>query len=219
MVVAKRTLPFALLAILLTGCASKTAEQSQYSGFLGNYAEMKPVKTASGHETLRWIAPDYQSDRYTSLYFAPVTYYPRALPNSRVSAATLEQIRSYTESSLKSALAGRKKIVDTPQPGGLIVKTAITAVTAENKDLQFYEVVPVAAVVAGTMAATGHRSQNAELFIEAEAIDVATGKPVIKVIRKGYGKSVANGAAPITPADVKGAIDDMVKDVATFSTP
>lgn len=219
MVVAKRTLPFALLAILLTGCASKTAEQSQYSGFLGNYAEIKPVNTASGHETLRWIAPDYQSDRYTSLYFAPVIYYPRALPNSRVSAATLEQIRSYTESSLKSALAGRKKIVDTPQPGGLIVKTAITAVTAENKDLQFYEVVPVAAVVAGTMAATGHRSQNAELFIEAEAIDIATGKPVIKIIRKGYGKSVANGTVPITPADVKGAIDDMVKDVATFSTP
>ncbi|MEI2263955.1 DUF3313 domain-containing protein [Erwinia sp. CGal63] len=216
MVFAKSTL--ALLAVLLAGCAAKTADQSQYSGFLKSYSEIKPVTTATGHETLRWIAPDYQANRYTSLYFAPVVYYPRAQPSERVSAATLEQIRSYTESRLKSALAARKKLIDKPQPGSLIVKTAITAVTAENKDMQFYEVVPIAAVVAGTMAATGHRSQNAELFLEAEAIDAATGKPVIKVIRKGYGKTVANGTAPITATDVQSAIDDMVKDVAAFST-
>lgn len=218
MVFAKRTLTVAFLALSLAGCAAKTADQSQYSGFLTGYADVKPVKTATGHETLRWIAPDFQANRYTSLYFAPVVYYPRAMPNERVSAATLEQIRSYTESRLKSALAARKKLTDKPQAGSLIVKTAITAVTAENKDLQFYEVVPVAAVLAGTMAATGHRSQNAELFIEAEAIDAASGKPVIKVIRKGYGKAVANGTAPITAADVESAIDDMVKDVAAFST-
>ncbi|WP_233598450.1 DUF3313 family protein [Erwinia sp. 198] len=52
------------------------------------------------------------------------------------------------------------------------------------------------------LAATGHRSQNAGLFIEAEAIDAATGKTAIKVPRKGYGKSVANGSAPITMAYV-----------------
>lgn len=208
---------FVLIVTALAGCSSKTAEKSQYSGFIKNASGLQPVKTATGHETLKWVSPDYQSGRYSSIYFAPVVYYPRPSPNSRVSAATLEQVRLYTENRMKSALASRKPLTDRPQPGGLLVKTAITAVTAENRDMQFYEVVPVAAVLAGTMAATGNRSQNAELFLEAEAIDVPTNKAVIKVIRKGYGKTVSNSNTPITAADVEAAIDDMVKDIVAFS--
>lgn len=148
----------------------------------------------------------------------PVVFYPHPTPNSRVSAATLEQVRLYTESRFKQALAKRKPLTATPKPGSLIVKIAITAVTAENKDMQFYEVVPVAAVLASTMAATGHRTQNSELFIEAEVIDASSNQPVIKVIRKGLGKTVPNSSAPITAADVKDAIDDMVKDIVAFPT-
>ncbi|WP_428945939.1 DUF3313 domain-containing protein [Pantoea sp. FN060301] len=219
MFICKRVLAAAGAALMistLTNCASETANESQYSGFLNSYSHFQPVKTESGHETLRWISPDYQSDKYTSVYFSPVVYYPRPRPDSRVSASTLELVRLYTERQLKNAESTRHKLSDRPQPGGLIIKTAITAVTAENENVQFYEVVPVAAVLAGTMAVTGHRSQDAELFLEAEAIDVSTNQPVVKVIRKGYGKTVSNSSAPITVEDVKSAIDDMVKDVMTF---
>lgn len=206
-----------LLAVgLLAACASKVAEKHQYSGFLGNYDDLQSVQTASGHQTLRWISPDYHESHYKSLSFDPVIYYPRAAPDSRVSADTLEQIRLYAEQRLKAALGQRMTVVNQPQPGGLRVKTAITAVTASNKDVQFYEVIPVGAVIAGAMAVSGHRSQNSELFLELEAIDVTTGKPLIKVVRKGTGKQVANNSAPITAADVKSAIDDMVRDVASF---
>lgn len=200
----------------LAGCSSKVAETNQYSGFLQNYSDLKPAKTPSGHEVLRWISPDFRVSNYQSVYFAPVVYYPAATPDSRVSAQTLEQIRSYTEQRLKTAVGSRLQLVPQPQPGGLIFKTAITAVSAENKDVRFYEVLPVTAVVAGTMALTGKRSQNALLFIEAEAIDVSTNKPVLKVVRKGYGRSVSNSTTQITEADVKSAIDEMVADVGAF---
>ncbi|WP_245912365.1 DUF3313 domain-containing protein [Mixta gaviniae] len=205
-----------LLFAILAGCSSKVANTSQYSGFLGNYADLKPARSPGGHETLRWISPDYDSRRYQNVYAAPVVYYPAPSPNARVNAVTLEQVRLYTEQRLKGAIGQRLPLVQQPQKGGLLVKAAITAVSAENKDMQFYEVVPVAAVVASTMAATGHRTQNTVLLLEAEAIDVATNQPVIKVVRKGYGKNVANSTAPISAADVKQAIDEMVADVVNF---
>jgi hypothetical protein len=99
------------------------------------------------------------------------------------------------------------------------VKSAITAVTAENEGVQFYEVVPIAAVVASTMAATGHRTQNSALFLEVEAVDAQTGKPMIKAVRKAFGKSLPNNSAPITLNDVRPGIDEMVRDVVAFSAP
>lgn len=138
------------------------------------------------------------------------------MPNKRVTEQTLEQVRLYTDQRLRSALGAHIRIALQPEPGGLILKTAIAAVSAENKDLRFYEVLPVTAVVAGTMALSGQRSQNATLFLEAEAIDVSTNETVAKVVRKGYGGSISNSNAPITQADVKGAIDVMISDVTAY---
>ncbi len=82
--------------------------------------------------------------------------------------------------------------------------------------MKFYEVVPVAAVVASTMAATGHRTQNTALYIEGELIDQDTGKTVMEVVRKAYGKTVNNDSTPVTADDVKAAIDDIVTDITNF---
>ncbi|QHM70734.1 DUF3313 domain-containing protein [Mixta intestinalis] len=207
-----------ILVGVLAGCSSKVTEKSQYSGFLDDYSTLRPEKTSQGQQTLRWVSPAWRQNSYHNVYFAPVVYYPNPEPNERVSAATLEQIRAYTEQQLKNAVGQKFTLLPQPQPGSLIIKAAITAVTAENKSMQFYEVVPVAAVVASTMAATGHRTQNAVLFLEAEAIDATTHEPVIKVVRKGYGKSVPNSTTPVTLAEVKQAIDEMVTDTIAFPT-
>lgn len=205
-----------LLTCALAGCSSKVTETKQYSGFIQDYSNLAPAKTASGQEVLRWVAPDFRLSNYKSLYFAPVIYYPKPMPNKRVTEQTLEQVRLYTDQRLRSALGAHIRIASQPEPGGLILKTAIAAVSAENKDLRFYEVLPVTAVVAGTMALSGQRSQNATLFLEAEAVDVSTNETVAKVVRKGYGGSISNSNAPITQADVKGAIDVMVSDVTAY---
>ena len=46
--------------------------------------------------------------------------------------------------------------------------------------------------------------------------DQDTGKTVLAVVRKGYGKTVGNSTAPITFADVKKGIDDMIDDIVNF---
>ncbi|MFV8847983.1 DUF3313 domain-containing protein [Serratia fonticola] len=203
--------------ILLAGCSSKVAETTQYSGFLQDYSKLQKTTTPSGHEVLRWIAPDFNVSDYRGVYVQPVAFYPPAKPNARVSQATLDQVREYANSRLKAAIAERATVL--PNASGkrvLVANVAVTAIVAENEDLQFYEVVPVAAVIATTMAASGHRTQNAALFLEAKLVDQDTGKTVLAVVRKGYGKTVGNSTAPITFNDVKKGIDDMIDDIVNF---
>ncbi|CAI1111308.1 DUF3313 domain-containing protein [Serratia ficaria] len=203
--------------LLLAGCSSKVTKTDQYSGFLSDYSKLRETTSPSGHKTLRWIDPSYKESNYRGLYFQPVVYFPTEKPTARVSQETLNKIKAYATQRIKTALQDRFTIL--PSPAGsrvLIAKIAITAVSAEDEDMKFYEVVPVAAVVASTMAATGHRTQNTTLYLEGELIDQDTGKTVLEVARKAYGKTVSNDSTPVTEADVKAAIDDMVTDITNF---
>jgi len=74
----------ATLCLVLAGCSSKVANTTQYSGFLSDYSKLKPSESPSGHQTLRWISPDYKLSDYRGIYYTPVVYYPAAKPNNRV---------------------------------------------------------------------------------------------------------------------------------------
>lgn len=86
---------------------------------------------------------------------------------------------------------------------------------SSKEGLQFYEVILVAMIVAGTRAATGHRTMDTNLYFEAEVIDASTNKPVIKVVRKGKAKP-ANENTPLTVDTLKQVIDDMAVDAVKF---
>lgn len=202
--------------LMLAGCSSKVADTQQYSGFMKDYSNLTEVETSSGHQVLRWIAPDFRINQYKDIYMTPVVFYPPPVPNSRVSAATLEQLRMQIELKLKNAVNAVKPLSNQPHEGGLIFSVAISGVSAENKDIRVYELLPVTAVIAGTMTVAGKRSQNTFFFIEGVLTDVSTNKPVLKVVRKAYGGTISNSTAAITSADLKSAVDNLVKDVANF---
>ena len=52
--------------------------------------------------------------------------------------------------------------------------------------------------------------------IEGELIDAKTNKPVIKVVRKGEGKTLSNESTPLTADTLKQVIDDMAIDAVKF---
>jgi hypothetical protein len=98
----------------------------------------------------------------------------------------------------------------------LILRAAITGVSASNEGMKWYEVVPIAAVVGATQAATGHRDQDTNLFIEAELVDVKTNQIVVKVVRKIFGSQLSNDSQKITTNDFKAAIDKLNADIWAF---
>jgi hypothetical protein len=204
----------ALLA--LAGCASKIAPPEKYSGFLKSYSDLKETKSASGKPELRWIDPNYNPANYDSIVYNPIVFYPVPKPTTQVGEQALSQILNYTNTQMKQAISERKTLVTTAGPRSLIFRGAITGVDSSSEGLQFYEVVPVALIVAGTQMATGHRTMDTSLYFEGELIDPKTNKPVIKVVRKGEGKSLSNENTPLTAETLKAVIDEMAIDAVKF---
>ncbi len=211
----------ALAGLLLGGCTSKVTETTQYSGFLSSYSDLKEVETPSGGTALRWVSPSFDRNAYTTVAFNTLEFYPAPKPNERVNKQTLLDLQSYMTSTAKSVLGQKYRIVPSAAaaPAGartLILRAAITGVSATNEGMKWYEVVPIAAVVGATQAATGHRDQNTNLFIEAELIDAGTNQTVVKVVRKIFGTPLENDKQAITTQDFKAAIDKLNADIWAF---
>ena len=203
--------------VALGGCTTKTVSQAQYSGFLSSYEGLSSTKTASGTHVMRWVDPAFNVANYDKVVFQPVRFYPEPIPNERISQQTLEDLLSYTNNKLSAALSSRLKLVNASTgPNTLIFRAAITGVSASTEGLKPYEVIPVAIVLAGAMAASGQRDQNTELYLEAELVDAATGKTVMRVVRKGMGKTLSNDKQKVTADDLKSVVDNLTKDVLTF---
>lgn len=202
--------------LALTGCASKIAEPEKYSGFLKKYSDLKETTSASGKPELRWVDPDYNPANFDNVVYNPIIYYPVPKPTTQVGQQALDQILSYTNQQMQKAIAERKPLVTTAGPRSLIFRGAITGVDSSKEGLQFYEVVPVALIVAGTQMATGHRTMDTSLYFEGELIDPNTNKPVVKVVRKGEGKDLSNENTPLTAETLKAVIDEMAIDAVKF---
>jgi hypothetical protein len=208
----------ALTSLLLAGCASTVTEKEQYSGFLPNYSGLQETTSPSGATVLRWEAPGFKPSDYSAVVFERLELYPEPKPNERVDLNTLQELQAYTSASAIEALSHSYRVVPSTADvrsgeRALVLRAAITGVTASNEGMKWYEVVPVAAVVGATKAATGHRSQNTELYIEADLVDSGTGMPVAKAVRKVLGESLENASQPITANDFKAAIKGMTSDM------
>ncbi len=211
----------ALSGLLLGGCTSRITEKEQYSGFLPNYNNLQEVTTPSGEKAMRWVTPSWNPNAYNTVAFKQLELYPTPKPNERVNRQTLDQLQTYMTDNARSVLSQKYRVVPNVQsaPAGsqvLIVRAAITGVSASNEGMKWYEVVPVAAAIGATQAATGHRDQDTELYIEAEMIDAGNGQTVAKVVRKVFGEQLKNASQQITANDFKAAIKKLDSDMQAF---
>jgi hypothetical protein len=206
-------------ALLLAGCASKVTEPAQYSGFLADYSQLQPATSATGQPVMRWVAPGVKLDSYKHVIVQQIGFYPTPSPTEQIGAPALNQLQTYTSEQVKAAFGRRFQVHEEgarPGPQTLILRAAITGVDTKAEGLKAYEVIPIALVVAATTSATGARDRTTELFVEAELLDASTGKPVLRVVRKGYGKELENKEQQVTLDTLKGVIDGIVRDIEKF---
>jgi hypothetical protein len=205
-------------SLLLAGCVSKVTEQSQFSGFLPSYDGLQEITTPSGATVLRWMAPGFTPSAYNAVVFNQLELFPAPQPTDRVDLKTLQNLQSFASLSAKNVLSQQFLVVPNLKaaPAGsrtLIMRVAITGVSASTEGMKWYEVVPVAAVIGTVSAVTGIRDQNTELFLEADMVDAASGLPVMKVVRKVFGKTLDNDSQAITVDDFKAAIKGVTDDM------
>ena len=211
----------ALTGLLLGGCTSQVTEREQYSGFLSNYDNLQEVTTTTGEKAMRWVSPSWNPNAYDTIAFRTLEFYPAPKPNEQVNQQTLAELQDFMSRKAKLVLGQKYQRVSNAAaaPAGsrtLILRAAITGVSASNEGMKWYEVMPIAAVVGATQAATGYRDQDTNLFIEAEFIDAKTHQTIAKVVRKVFGTQLKNESQRITTKDFKDAIENLNTDLWTF---
>ncbi|MDD2089830.1 DUF3313 domain-containing protein [Pseudomonas guariconensis] len=209
-----------LSSLLLSGCASKYVESDQYSGFLKDYSILKEEKSPTGAPVMRWIKPGVNANDYTSVYIEPSQLYPRPQPTEKIPQTTLQGITQYYDQALKTQFSKVLPLATSPGPGVLVVRPAITAVSASTKGLRPYEVIPIALVAAGISTATGIRDQDTSVATEAAFIDGSNNQLVAEVVRKGAGAELENASQVMQAKDTRAVLDgwaqDMVKSYQTL---
>lgn len=207
--------PLCVLSLALSGCANKYVEPDQYSGFLKDYSVLKEEKSPSGAAVMRWIDPDVNVNRYTSVYVEPSQLYPKPQATAKIPQKTLQGITAYYDQTLKNAFSRELPLATNPGPGVLVVRPAITAVSAKTKGLRPYEVIPIALVAAGVSAATGIRDQDTTLATEAAFLDGGDNKLVAQVVRKGAGADLDSSSQQLEANDFRAVIDVWAHDIVT----
>ncbi len=202
-----------VLSLALSGCASKYVEPEQYSGFLKDYSVLKEEKSPSGAEVKRWIQPGVDVSHFSSVYVEPSQLYPKPQATEKIPQSALKGITDYYDQTLKNAFAKELPLATGPGPGVLVVRPAITAVSAETKGLRPYEVIPIALLAAGISTATGIRDQDTTLATEAAFLDGSDNKVVAEVVRKGAGADLENADQVLEAKDFKKVLDVWAQDI------
>jgi hypothetical protein len=198
-------------AALASGCASKTVQKDEYSGYLGNgYSQLKEAKDPKGDLVLRYISPDLNPGKYSALMLDPLVYHPVPKPTEQVSAETLREIGQYLNRTLRSKFAEKVRVVDQPGPGVARLSIAFTAVRGQDESLSAYQYIPVAFVITMGARAVEGQAQQAKLLCESLVVDSVSGERLAMQVRSGTGESLKNVAGKgrvLTLEAVKPLID------------
>ncbi|MDN7141921.1 DUF3313 domain-containing protein [Pseudomonas sp. JQ170] len=200
-------------SLALSGCASKYVEPDQYSGFLKDYSALKEEKSPSGAAVMRWIDPKIDANKFSSVYVEPSQLYPKPQATEKIPDSTLQGITQYYNQALQTQFSKVLPLAKGPGPGVLVVRPAITAVSAKTKGLRPYEVIPIALLAAGVSTATGIRDQDTSLSTEAQFLDASNNKVVAQVVRKGAGADLDNSDQVMTAKDAKAVLDGWAIDI------
>lgn len=202
-----------LSSILLSGCANKYVESDQYSGFLKDYSNLEEEKSPSGAAVMRWIKSDVNANSYTSVYIEPSQFYPKPQPTEKIPQQTLTGITQYYDQALKTQFAKALPLANNPGPNVLVIRPAITAVSASTKRLRPYEIIPIALIAAGISTATGIRDQDTSIATEAAFIDGNSNQVVAQVVRKGAGAELENSSQIMQAKDAHAVLDGWAQDM------
>jgi len=196
------------LGLAISGCASKTANVKEYSGFLGNYSLLKEQNSIDGVLVLGWSNPTMANRKYTKVMIDPVVIYPAPKPTSQIRPEVLTKILIYLNKKMRDEAGKTHELVSAPGRDVLRIRAAITGVKTTTEALAVYEYIPLALVLSAATTATGLRAQDVEILLEAEATDSLSGELLGAAVRKGIGTDVSNSSEQVEVENVRAVLDE-----------
>ena len=194
----------------------KKAFNSQFSGWLGDYSQMKENHTATGVTSLLWVSPDLKKGKYKAIMIDPVGLYPRPPLLTRVTKGRMLEALTYIRDRAIKQIGSTLPVVDKPGPNVLRLDAAITSVKVPtDKDkLRDAKNTPVSMIFADISPTVAKQDQNLAVFLEVRLRDSQTKETLVKAVRAGTGG--AAGKEKITVDHMKPMLNDWVQDADKF---
>lgn len=207
----------ALLA-LCAGCATPPGGGSASgegvpgaSGFLQDYAKLRPVPGREGHYA--WALPDTELRMYARFILPPIEIWiDRDAQYPGLSADVVQRMAAIYQTSFRSALAPGFPVVDQQGPGVATCRFAITGVTPERPGLNAVDMVPIKAAFNLVRGATGTAAKVARVSAEIDCSDSVTGRALMAGVITGVGEQRFVEGQPITYAQVASVLQGWAQD-------
>jgi hypothetical protein len=215
-----RLLAMSVLGLALVECATpEPAHRLEPSGFLGDYSQLEPGR--GDQPALLYIAPEADFADYARVQIDSVTVWRKSGVDLRdMPEAEAVRLARYFDAALRRELAHDFEVVDTPGPGTLRLRTAITEARAAPVALDL----PAAnaesstgAVTLGARAARlaeGTHAVVGSAAIELELLDAETGRRLAAAVDEGVAQRAAGGATDAWE-DVEAIFDRWAALIAT----
>lgn len=199
-----------ILAFLFTGC---TTTKPKFSGWMEtDYTKLKEDPDFEG--SMVWIESEGALGKYNKVMVDNVAIYiDPAIEDNReyVDTEVIKRITEYFKASLIKELSKGYTVVSEPGKDVLRLRTAITAVELNKKDLKARNFIPVALVLTAAAEATGLRDRVALINMEGVAIDSLTGKTLAMVVQRKALETSVQTAEQLTAKDVYPTLDYWAK--------
>jgi hypothetical protein len=144
-------------SLLGSGTSVTASDPSRFtrSGFLSDYARLKPVSWADGIEC--WREPRLDAKRFDKVMIARMTVSLKPDQQQGIDPTDLKTLTDYFHDALVKALSPQMRVVDKPGPGVLVLRIALTNLVPTGVGESVVgTVVPYAFVAeAGSGVATG----------------------------------------------------------------
>ena len=199
------TLCLVIVALIVFGSLGAVQAQSKrYSGFLGDYSKLKKSRKLKG--AMSYENPSKSLGQYNKFMIDRVVVH--FAPNAKgigIDPFKVQQVADYAHRELWQALSIRYQVVNTPGPGVLRLRVALTDIKTT---------VPIMNIHPGTkLLGQGIGFGLGGASMEGEAIDSQTGERVLAVVdsRKGGFNPLPSRAAIDTVAHAKEVMRYWVK--------
>ena len=107
-----------------TGVTASDPTRFTRSGFLSDYAQLKPTPWGEGLEC--WRAADLDAKKYDKVMIARMTVTLKPDQQQGIDPTDLKALTDYFNDSLVKALKPQMQVVETPGPGVVVMRIALT---------------------------------------------------------------------------------------------
>lgn len=189
-----------IMVFLATGC---TTTKAKYSGWLEtDYTKLKQSPEDPG--AMVWLTTDEELGKYDKVMIDDVAIFVDPdLPEERerMNPDVINQMTTHFKQILTKEFSKDYEVVDKPGKGVVRMRTALTAVELNKKDLKVYQFVPVALVLTAATEAAGKRNRLAVVNMEGIVQDSLTGKTLGMVVQQYASETSVQTAQEMTVKD------------------